>query len=76
MEKEARDKFDEEGGEASQSYTILLVRSKEIGAIGFHKAIVKMAERASNVANDWTKGRGGRGGAKEKDILEKLDNDV
>ena len=39
-------------------------------------AIVKMAERASNVANDWTKGRGGRGGAKEKDILEKLDNNV
>ena len=44
--------------------------------MGFHKAIVKTAERASNVANDWTKGRGGRGGAKEKDILEKLDNDV
>ena len=37
---------------------------------------MKMAERASNVANDWTKGRGGRGGAKEKDILEKLDNNV
>ena len=38
---------------------------------------MKMADRASNVANaDWTKGRGGRGGAKEKDILEKLDNNV
>ena len=56
MEKEARDKFDEEGGEASQSYTILLVKSKKTVAVGFHKAIVKMAERASNVAKDWTKG--------------------
>ena len=30
LEKEARDKFDEEGGEASQSYTILHNPARQI----------------------------------------------
>ena len=73
MEKEARDKFEEEGNvvrpyNPTQSYSSNPRKLEQW-------TIVKMTERANNVAKDWTNGRGGRGGAKEKNILEKLDND-